>query len=171
MEIWILRAFCVLIFAQGIWKKPYKDRLLKEVKEDFLGKAYWDPMYDVPIYFFDPIVKNEENEACELCHALYPLFRETLASNEGFIRFSHRTLWLQDIDDFITKILTDNNIKKVFLLLLDQDSYTIKTKLRITQILNQIKSKKIKKSEFLGLIEKDQLEFSVFYEIIKDRYF
>ena len=42
--------------------------------------------------------------------------------------------------------------------------------IQIQTILGAIKSRKVKTSEFLDIITNKELQFSVFYEIIKDRY-
>ena len=127
-------------------------------------------MYDIIIYFFEPTSKNEENKACELCHAIYPLFEEKLGSNDRFIRFSHKNLRLLDIKEFINKLLSQMQIKKIYILTLESDSFTAKTKLNIPKILEQITSNKVKKFEFSDLITNEKLKFSIFYEIVKDRY-
>ena len=80
-------------------------------------------MYDIPVKLFDPLVKDEDCDACDLCIELVPRFTTILGSNEGMIRFSHKLIRLEDIEGFFLKILTDQQVKKVYFLMLDHNSY------------------------------------------------
>ena len=115
----IIGHFCFLIFAQGKWQQKYKSKLEIEIKKDFLEYAYWDPMYDIPVKIFDPLVKDENYDACDLCHELIPRFKRVLGTNEGLVRFSHKLIRLEDIERFFSKILTDSHMKKLYFLMLD----------------------------------------------------
>ncbi len=67
--------------------------------------AYWDPMYDIPVKLFDPLINDEDYDACDLCIELVPRFKMILGSNEGLIRFSHKLIRLEDIEKFFLRFL------------------------------------------------------------------
>jgi len=157
--------FCFLIFAQGQWKEKYEAKLKTEIKEDFLKYAYWDPMYDIPVKLFDPFIKDEDYDVCDLCLKLIPRFKAKLGSNEGLIRFSHKLIRLEDIERFFLKILTDPEIKKVYFLMLDHNSYIIGMNIR--KITKNIKEQQIKADGFFNLIKNEKISFNIIYEIRK----
>lgn len=161
----IIGHFCFLIFAQGKWQEKYKVKLIPEIKKDFLRYAYWDPMYDIPVKLFDPLVKDEDYDVCDLCLELIPRFKIKLGSNEGFIRFSHKLIQLKDIERFFLKFLTDSQVKKVYFLMLDMNSY-IEVK-NIPKSINSIKEQQIKADKFFNLIQNEKIDFSIIYEIRK----
>ncbi|MFX1428026.1 MAG: hypothetical protein ACFFBE_16355 [Promethearchaeota archaeon] len=71
----IIWHFCFLIFAQGKWSEKHKNRLVAEITKDFLKYAYWDPMYNIPVKIFDPLVKDDNYDACDVFLELIPLFK------------------------------------------------------------------------------------------------
>ncbi len=161
----IIGHFCFLIFAQGKWQEKYTARLITEIKQDFLRYADWDPMYDIPVKLFDPLVKDEDYDVCDLCLELLPRFEIKLGSNEGLIRFSHKLLRLQDIEPFFLKILTDLQVKKVYFLLLNSNSYIIDK--NITKIMKSITEQQLNGATFFDLVTNEKLKFSILYEIRK----
>ena len=161
----IIGHFCFLIFTQGKWKDNYKDKLKTEIKEDFLKYAYWDPMYDIPVKLFDPLVKDEDYDACDLCLELIPRFKNELGNNEGLIMFSHKLLRLEDIDQFFMNILSKTEVKKLYYLMLDHNSYIIG--MNIPRIIKGVKEQQISTNEFFSLIRNEKLDFSIIYEIRK----
>ncbi len=162
----IIGHFCFLIFAQGKWQEKYKDKLKAEIKKDFLKYGYWDPMYDIPVKLFDPLVKGDENyDACDLCLELIPRFKDKLGTNEGLIRFSHKLIRLEDVERFFSKILTDTMVKKVYFLILDHNSYVIG--MNVPKIISNIKEQQVNPDRFFQLIKTEKLDFSIIYEIRK----
>ena len=161
----IIGHFCFLIFTQGKWQEKYKAKLITEIKKDFLRYAYWDPMYDIPVKLFDPLVKDEDYDVCDLCLELFPRFKIILGSNEGLIRFSHKLIRLKDIERFFFKILTDPQVKKVYFLMLDQNSYI--RGINIPKIINSIIEQQINADKFFSLVKNKKIGFSIIYEIRK----
>jgi hypothetical protein len=161
----IIGHFCLLIFAQGEWQEKYKAKLEIEIKKDFLKYAYWDPMYDIPVKLFDPHIKDEDYDACDLCLELIPRFKMKLGSNEGLIWFSHKLIRLEDIEKLFFKILTDPQVKKVYFLMLDHYSYI--QGVNIPKIINNVKEQQINVDEFFTLVENENIDFGIIYEIRK----
>ncbi|MFW9943149.1 MAG: hypothetical protein ACFFFT_19075 [Candidatus Thorarchaeota archaeon] len=161
----IIGHFCFLIFAQGKWQEKYKAKLEIEIKKDFLRYAYWDPMYDIPVKLFDPLIKDEDYDVCDLCLELIPRFKMMLGSNEGLIRFSHKLIRIEDIEKLFFKILTDPQVKKVYFLMLDHNSYI--QGVNIPKTINSIKEQQINVNEFFNLFKNENIEFSIIYEIRK----
>ncbi len=161
----IIGHFCFLIFAQGKWQEKYKAKLITDIRNDFLKHAYWDPMYDIPVKLFDPLVKDEDYDACNLCLELIPRFKIKLGSNDGLIRFSHKLIRLEDIEQFFIKILTDSRVKKVYFLMLDQNSYV--RGINIPKIIKSIREQQINRENFFNLLKKEKIEYNLIYEIIK----
>ncbi len=162
---------CLLIFAQGIWKENYKNRFLKEIKSKFMASMninendLWGEYEQIPL--FDPNSPEVNDKPCELCNPLAKVFLKKMGQNRGFILFSHNILGWKGMKDFLLYLLGDFNVKKIHYLELDQSSYLTSTKKRIPQIINNINEKKLNRTAFFDLFEKEKIEFSILYEIVK----
>ena len=161
----IIGHFCFLIFTQVKWQEKYKVKLIKEINKEFLRYAYWDPIYDIPVKLFDPLVRDEDYDICDLCLELIPRFKINLGSSEGVIRFSHKLIQLKDIEFFFRKILTDSQVKKIYFLMLDHNSYIKKT--NILKTINNIKEQQVNRDDFFNLVQNEKIDFSIIYEIRK----
>ena len=163
--------FCLLIFSQGTWKQSYKIKLLNEIKKKFLSNMdiddidLWSEISKSPL--FDPKNPGTDGKPCELCHDLYKIYEGKKGGNDGLILFSHNIISWNGTGNFLSFLLGERNIKKVYYLELDQDSYLIKTKNSIPEIINNIKDIRINRTEFFTLVEKEELKFSTLYEISK----
>ncbi len=163
--------FCLLVFAQGTWKESYKNKLLDQIKKNFLsnmdidGADLWNEINKSPL--FDPKNPKADTKPCELCHALYKIYKEKKGGNDGLILFSHNIISWNGTGNLLSFLLGERNVKKVYYLELDQHSYLISTKNHIPVIIKNIKDIRINRTEFFNLIEKEELEFSIIYEIGK----
>ena len=72
---------------------------------------------------------------------------------------------MEDIERFFLKILTDPEIKKVYFLMLDHNSYIIGMNIR--KITKNIKEQQIKADGFFNLIKNEKISFNIIYEIRK----
>ncbi len=162
---------CLLVFAQGTWKESYKNKLLDQTKKNFLSnmniddRDVWNEINKSPL--FDPKNPRADDKPCELCHALFKIYEGKKGGNDGLILFSHNIISWNGTGNLLTFLLGERNIKKVYYLELDQDSYLIKTKNHIPEIINHIKEIRINRTELFTLLEKKELEFSTLYEIGK----
>jgi len=162
---------CLLIFAQDTWKENYKKKFLKEIKTKFNASMnideidVWGEIEQIPL--FDPNHPEVNDKPCELCYPLSEVFLKKKGHNNGFILFSHNILGWEGMKYFLLYILGESNVKKIHYLELDQFSYLISTKNRIPEILNALKEKKVNRSSFFDLFEKEKIEFSTLYEIVK----
>jgi hypothetical protein len=162
---------CLLIFAQGTWKENYKYKLLDQIKKNFLSNMDIDDIDNWSeinkSLLFDPKNPEADDKPCELCHVLYKIYEGKKGGNDGLILFSHNIISWNGTGNLLSFLLGERNIKKGYYLELDQDSYLIKTKNYIPEIINNIKDIKINRTEFFTLLEKEELEFSTLYEIGK----
>lgn len=162
---------CLLILAQGTWKENYKKRLLIEVKNKFLSNMdideidLWNEIEKIPL--FNPKRPEGNNKPCELCHSLYGIFEKEKGQNDGVILFSHNILGWKGMKDFLLFILGEINVKKIYYLELDQSSYTTDINKRIPEMIKNIKPKQVNRSNFFDLFDKEQIEFSTLYEVLK----
>ncbi len=162
---------CLLIFAQGTWKDNYKKRLVREVKNKFISNMdiddvdLWSEIEKIPL--FNPKTPEENHKPCELCYSLYDIFEKEKGNNDGIILFSHNILGWKGMKNFLLFILGEVNVKKIYYLELDQSSYLISTKKRISTIIKNIKPKQVNRSVFFDLFDKEKVEFSILYEVVK----
>ncbi len=162
---------CLLVFAQGTWKENYKDKLLDQIKKNFLSNMdiddldVWNEINKSPL--FDPKKPGTDDKPCELCHGLYKIYEGKKGKNEGFILFSHNILGWDSTGNVLSYILGEKNVKKVYYLELDESSYLIKTKNNIPKIIKNIKETRLNRTEFFSHLEKEELQFNTLYEIGK----
>ncbi|MHA2009692.1 MAG: hypothetical protein ACXACY_06960 [Candidatus Hodarchaeales archaeon] len=162
---------CLLVFAQGIWKENYKLRVFDEIRKIFLSSMdidahdEWSEISQSPL--FDPKNPGEDGQPCDLCHALNKIYEEKKGINEGLILFSHNILGWEGTINVLSFILGQKNVKKLFYLELDWESYTTNIGSRIPQVLKNIKEKQINRTKLFDLLEKEQVEFSILYEVLK----
>ena len=162
---------CLLVFAQGTWKENYKERLVKQISENFISTMeiddtdLWNEIQKSPL--FSPKDSGVHDKSCEVCHALFEIFEITKGNNDGLIFFSHNILGWKAMKRFLLFILGEVNVKKVYYLELDQFSYLISASKKIPEIINEIKHLKIKRTEFFKLFENQKIEFSTLYEVGK----
>jgi len=162
---------CLLIFAQDTWKENYKKRLLKEVKNKFISNMdiddvdLWSEIEKIPL--FNPKTPEENHKPCELCYSLYDIFEKEKGNNDGIILFSHNILGWKGMKNFLLFVLGGVNVKKIYYLELDQSSYLISTKKRISIIIKNIKPRQVIRSIFFDLFDKEKIEFSTLYEVVK----
>ena len=116
---------------------------------------------------FDPLNPGEYVGTCDLCKALYKSFKKIQGSNEGIILFSHQLMHdLNQLQNLTQNLISNEFIKKIFILEVEG----VKISKPIPSILEEFSHKRLKKSEFFEL-KKDQFEYSVIYEIFKDKYY
>lgn len=162
---------CLLVFAQGTWKENYRLKISDEIKKKFLSSMdidandLWGEISKIPLFY--PKDPGSGDQPCELCHAINKIYEEKRGENEGLILFSHNILGWEGTGKFLSYILGQNNVKKVFYLELDNDSYLTNISSRIPNILKNIRERQINKAELFDLFEKEQVEFSILYEVVK----
>ncbi len=162
---------CLLLFAQGTWKEHYKNKLFKKVKDKFISSMHideidvWSEIQQIPL--FNP--KNPEgiHKQCELCYSLYEIFEKEKDQNDGLILFSHNILGWEEMKSFLLFVLGEVKIKKIYYLELDWTSYLISTKKKISSIIENIKPKQVNRSAFFDLFDKEKIEFSTLYKVLK----
>ena len=167
--------FCLLIFGQGIWKEAFIKKISKETKSSFFHLAGYStdslfctcPICNALVKLFDPLNPGEYVGICDLCKALYKRFKKIQGLNEGIILFSHQLMYdLNQLQNLTQNLISSEFIKKIYIL----EIVWAKISKPIPSIIEALSHKRLKKSEFFEL-KKDQFEYSVIYEIFKDKYY
>ena len=175
---------CLLLFAPGHWGNKTKDKVFELVNSKFLSfgneQAWgWDEKEWHQVSLFDPInpMANEEwgsygeIRVCELCQGLQEVLQSKRGSSGGLILLSHSQLESEQKKDFISFILEQQEIKKVFFLEIERIQTTGKiTEERVEKEVASITDMKMNKSEFLQMLEDDDVKPSIVYEILKEWY-
>lgn len=162
---------CLLIFAQDTWKENYKKKFLKEIKTKFNASMNideidaWSEIEQIPL--FNPNHPEANDLPCELCIPLYEILEEKRGTNEGFILFSHNILGWKGMENFLFFVLGEDKVKKIYYLELDSNSYILGISDKIPEIIQNVKYVEINRSTFFDLFEKEKIEFSILYEIVK----
>ncbi len=162
---------CILVFAQGNWKENYKMKFLREISKNFISNMdidnvdLWNEIEKSPL--FHPKTPGDHNKPCEVCHAIYNIFEEKKGNNESLILFSHNILGWKGMEKLLFFILGQINVKKIFYLELDHESYTEGPKNKILEIIEKIIDLMINRTEFFRLFGNEQIKFSTLYEVGK----
>jgi len=162
---------CMLVFAQSTWKESFRVKFLQDISKSFISNMeidnldVWNEINRSPL--FNPKNPEPHNKLCVVCHGLYKIFEEKKGSSDGFILFSHNILGWKGMEKFLLFVLGQVNVKKIYYLELDQDSYTEGTTKKIKEILENINHLKIKRTDFFKLFENEQVNFNTLYEVGK----
>jgi len=168
--------FCLLIFGQGLWKESFTKKISKETNSNFFHLSGYSkdslfctcPICNALVKLFDPKNSGDYVDVCDLCKALYNKFEKLKGQNEGMILFSHNHIYKLDLlQKLAQNLLSNERIKKIYILEVE----FAKISKPIPLIIEEIKHKKLKKSEFFELLKEIKFEFRVIYEISKDRYY
>ncbi len=167
--------FCLLIFGQGIWKEAFVKKMSKESNYNFFHLLGYSKDSEfckcaicrASIKLFDPLNPGEYVFICDLCKALYKKFKNIQGENEGIILFSHHLMYdLNQLQNFVQNLVSNEFIKKIYIL----EVKWVKISKSTNSIIEKISHKRLKKSEFIEL-KQNQFEYSVIYEIFKDKYY
>ena len=168
---------CVLIFAQNTWKgKDYKKLEAKAVSE-FIGNAGHEdcdlcltcPICRATWELFDPKNLGEFNFICKYCEVLIPFF-ESYQTGDNVLLFSHQNLNIEGLRSFIELNLTNDKVKKIFILQLQEWEKKVKMP-KAEDLIGLIIHKKLKRSEFIALLDSEEFEYRVLYDVFKDAYY
>ena len=168
--------FCLLIFGQGFWKENFTQKISKETKTSFFHLSGYSkdslfckcPICNALIKLFDPMNPGDYVDFCDLGKALYKEFETIKGTNEGMILFSHQLMYELDQLQILTQnLLSNEKIKKIYILQVKW----VKISKPIPSVIDELSHKRLKKSEFLHLLKENRFEYSVIYEIFKDKYY
>lgn len=117
---------------------------------------------------FDPKELGKSQRDCQLCSAIAKIFEAKKGTNEGLILFSHNVPDLESFKIFLTPFFKNPRIKKLFYLELDVDSYLSSKNIALNlSKLKNLQIKRLNNPEFSILLDKNQFEQGILYEIVK----
>ncbi len=173
-KIGIYEHFCVLIFAQGIWNEKDRKDIRKPIQERH------NKVSDNPYHFFLKLTYRDNMPIyaeCKLCCPIYEMFEEIKGKNDGILYQGHHYLILEDdIDDikeFTNLILSNDKIKKFYILYLDsfkEIKTTVINSMNLQDLKEKLTLKTCLKSEFIKILDDNEFKSRTIYEISKDRY-
>lgn len=157
--------FCLLIFAQSVWKENYEIKLLENTSSNFLSQLKprnekegaqiaWNEVYE------DPLFEPPPNYNCPICSFLSEIFNKKKGNNNGMILFSHNVLDVIGFKVFFTPLIKNSKIKKLLFLELSifYEEEFLKQKTLISQKLHSY--------EIFELVDNDRFEKGTLYEIL-----
>ena len=168
--------FCLLIFGQGLWKESFTTKISKETKSSFFHLSGYSknslsctcPICNALVKLFDPRNPGDYVDFCNLCEELFKKFEDVKGQNEGMLLFSHQLMYdLIQLQNLTQNLLSNDKIKKIYILEVEW----VKISKSIHEIIEGITKRRLKKSDFFQLIKENNFEYSVIYEIFKDKYY
>ncbi len=167
--------FCLLVHAQDHWELKDENQILKEIIKEYallnnhsnceicmtcpVCQALWN--------LFDPINPGDYNTVCQACKEIYTIFKEKRGKKSGLILFSHDNLPHDKLKDLVEVLLNKKRIKKISMLQLEFQKIVNRT----FNIINQLETRKVCKSDFINLLDRKKYELNVNYEISKEFYY
>ena len=165
--------FCVLIFAQGIWKETDRDSVRNLVKEKVKS------MKEIPYNIFNKLTYRDQMPIyadCHLCQPIYKMFEELKGNNKGILYQGHHYLIPEDdFDDMkvlANLIISHSKVKKFYLLYLDgfrEIKRTILEKMILGDLKGKLEFKKCNVDDFILIIDNNKFKNRTVYEITKSR--
>jgi len=155
--------FCILIFAQGKWKKKYGEKLAKKMQVKWLQLETELPTTEKsPL--FEPKKLGKKFEDCKICVAIYEHFKKQVKDKINLILFSHYVPEESGLKSLLNMLMEDPQVQKVYYLEQNSAFYMMPPDQFIAKIKSNIR-KRASIGEFIRLIEFGRFETGVLYEI------
>lgn len=147
----------ILVFAQGAWREKEKvsleEKINQKKREGELPNLF---RYTSPFN-------------CDLCNQINDLFEEIKGKNDGIMYFAHENLELDEIKMFTNLIIDDEMVKKMYMF---QGGPVERSKIgKEINLRERLTPKSCGKSEFVKILEDNEFQLEILYEITKDRYY
>ncbi|NVM31200.1 MAG: hypothetical protein HWN65_20345 [Candidatus Helarchaeota archaeon] len=180
--------FCLLIVPQDQWKKRDKEKISQRTFVEYISaskhtechicmtclicRGLWD--------LFDPENPGEYTPLCTACKKLLKVFKRLRGKGEAVLLFAHTDLEAEELKKFTDYILELDKVKKFYMLQLKYfrvhpRNFEIGLKLENASIhpkdFVKIEHKKLKKSNFIDLLNENKIDYKVLYEVSKDKYY
>ena len=163
--------FSVLIFVQGTWNEKDRELIRKPLLEKYKEKS------ENPYPFFTKLTRRKdppEFADCPLCHRLYEMFKEITGLNDFILYQGHHYLImeddLEDIKEMVKIILSNDKVKKIYILYIKGFSNINTTEIRSMNLANlkeKLSFQRYKQNVFLEFLNNNGFEKRVVYEILK----
>lgn len=163
--------FCLIIFAQGNWNEKDRESIRSPLRDKHNEKT------DSPYPLFTKLIYREKMPKyadCKLCQPIYELLMELKGTNEGIIFQGHHYLIpeddMEDMKELTDLILSNDNVKKFYLLYLDSFHEIKKTeipKITLNELKEKLSAQKCKIDELKRKISTNSLQSRIIYEISK----
>lgn len=173
--------FCILLYAQDQWNEKEQNILYGQVASKYhsvVDDNPWDEKDwdEVTLYNPQKPENNPERGAwgiinpCIICNALIPIFTAKKGDKQGFILFSHSILPPTELTQFLEFLLSQEKIKKMVILILDE--ITVTGKMTRSKALSLIPTgaQSYNLTEIKTAITQKTIQSGVLYEIRKDKY-
>jgi hypothetical protein len=157
--------FCMLIFAQGKWKKNYAETLFEQLQAKWL-KLESDAVIIEKSPLFNPEKLGKKLQDCKICAAIYESFTKHLKGSNTLLLFSHYVPDEIGFKSILTPLLQDTLIQKVYYM--EQNSTFLVVP--PDQFIAKIKSnrhKQISMDEFFRDMDFGRFETGIRYEIFR----
>jgi hypothetical protein len=155
--------FCLLVFAQGKWKKKYGDKLAEKMQTDWL-KLESELGTAEKSGLFDPKKLGKKIKDCKICEAIYEHFKNQIKGADNLILFSHYVPEEAGLKMLFNALMGDPQVQKVYYLEQNSAFYMMPPDQFIAKINSNIR-KRATIDEFIRLIEYGRFETGVLYEI------
>ncbi len=166
--------FCVLIFAQGIWKETDKDSVRNLIMEKLksLKGATYNIFHKLTYRDQMPIYAD-----CHICQPIYKMFEEIKGNNDGILYQGHHYLIpeddFEDMKHLANLIVSHSKVKKIYLLYLDgfkEIKKTILSEMNLEEFKEKLKFKKSSINDFILMIDNNKFKNRTVYEISKSHF-
>jgi len=159
----------VLIFAQGTWSDQERNEVREKLFHD--AKSQSDELYLVQGTY--------PSSDCNICNQIHDIFEDLLGKNPGMMFYTH-DIWLELSGmKLLTKLIFDSDKVKKFYIFQGgsiERSAIHQRKFGRIKLLEEIILKerltlrKVTKSEFLKILDENEFEEEILYEVIRDKY-
>lgn len=175
---------CLAIIAQGNWTDRIKEDFFQEINNKFLefdkGDVAWDEKQWHQVSLFDPNNPRDNEEwgvwgkifVCNICKELLKFLEKHKRTRDGIILFTHTSIEPSNLKELLELIIKHKKTKKIYYLTIGEVSSKGKiSSEQLNEIINRIQHSKLPWTDFVLLIQDEDLKSYVNYEIIKDQYY
>ncbi|MHA2084245.1 MAG: hypothetical protein ACXAEB_06780 [Candidatus Thorarchaeota archaeon] len=141
----------ILVFPQGVWHEKDIEALGTKI-----GKAHIEDLY-----------RTNFPTDCDLCNQLKDIFDEIKRNNKGLMYISSAHLWPEAIVKFTNLALDEDKVKKFYFF----QGGPVKYKKERVVLRERMTPKRVTKDEFIKVLEIDDLQDEILYEVIRGAYY
>ncbi|HUX99834.1 MAG TPA: hypothetical protein VMV49_09790 [Candidatus Deferrimicrobium sp.] len=157
--------FCMLIFAQGKWKKNYGEKLFEKMQADWL-KLESEAVTIEKSPLFNPQKLGKKLQDCKICSAIYESFMKHMKGSNSLVLFSHYVPDELGFKSILTPLMQDSLIQKVYYLEQNSSFYVVPPDQFIAKVKSNL-HKQVSIDEFFRLMDFGRFETGVRYEIFR----
>lgn len=161
--------FCMLIFAQGKWKRNYGEQLFEKIQANWLNfTASIGSREENSL--FDPVKEKKKCKDCKICLAIQEVLQKEMKDSNHLLLFSHYVPEAEGLKSLLTSLMENPQVQKIYYLEQNSAYYLMPPDQFIAKVKQNLRQR-VSLAEFIRVIDFGRFETGVLYEIFRQSLF